>query len=184
MNAKILITGPPKSGKSTLIQNLIKNLKGEFELSGFLTPEVRKNGKRIGFDVEDINSNMKLPLARKGAYSSQYKLGSYNVFIDKFNQYLNETIRPALDKLDLKENKKTILIIDEIGKMELYSRLFQTMLKTIFNSEICIIATIGQKMKHPIKDFILNIPSIKLFKVSHNNQEEILRDIVAIVKNK
>jgi len=184
MDAKILITGPPRCGKSTLIQKIIKNLKGEFLLYGFLTPEVRKNGKRIGFDVEDINSDMRIPLARKGAYSSQYILGSYKIFIDKFNQYLNNNISSVLDKLDSHKNLKPILIVDEIGKMELFSELFQTILKTIFKSKLCIIATIGQKMKHPIKDFILNIPSIKLFKLSRNNQQEILREILTILKNK
>jgi len=184
MDAKILITGPPRCGKSTLIQKIIKNLKDEFLLYGFLTPEVRKKNKRIGFDVEDISSDMRISLARKGAYSSQYKLGSYNVFIDKFNQYLNDTLSLLLDKLDSYENINRILIIDEIGKMELFSELFQTMLKTLFNSKLCIIGTIGQKMNHPIKDFILNIPSIKLFKVSHKNQHEILRKVLTILKNK
>jgi nucleoside-triphosphatase len=184
MTAKILITGPPRSGKSTLIQQIIKNLKDEFSLKGFLTPEVRKKGKRIGFDVEDINSDMTIPLARKGSYSSQYRLGSYKVFIDKFNQYLDDKLSPLIYQLDLKKNTKLILIIDEIGKMELFSELFQTILRTVFTSELCIIATIGQKMNHPIKDFILNIPSIKLFTVSHNNQQKIFREILTILKKK
>ncbi len=42
MQYNILVTGPPASGKSTLIQDLIKGKK----VCGILTPEVRKDGER------------------------------------------------------------------------------------------------------------------------------------------
>ncbi|MFW9988471.1 MAG: nucleoside-triphosphatase, partial [Candidatus Odinarchaeota archaeon] len=51
MTKKILITGPPRCGKSTLISKLINYYTNEknFMIFGFLTPEVRERGNRIGF---------------------------------------------------------------------------------------------------------------------------------------
>ena len=56
MKSKFLITGPPRCGKSTLISRLIDYLLNKYTIQGFLTPEVRKEGKRIGFDIYDIYS--------------------------------------------------------------------------------------------------------------------------------
>ena len=58
--AKILITGPPRCGKSTLISKLTTHYeKLGREIRGFLTPEIKHDGKRIGFDVLDIETNKK-----------------------------------------------------------------------------------------------------------------------------
>lgn len=182
MSFKILITGSPRCGKSTLIRKLIEHLQKEYTLHGFLTPEVRKRGKRVGFDIKDVNSGKKVPLARKGDYSSDFTLGSYKVFIDEFNRYLNENIGTLTDKERKPDhNNSFILIIDEIGKMELFSELFQSKLKKIFSSDVAVIATIGKHMNHPIKDFILNDSEVKLFSLTRQNQEEILRNILGII---
>jgi len=184
MSFKILITGPPRCGKSTLIRKLIDHLKENYMLYGFLTPEVRKNGKRIGFDVKDINSRKNTPLARKGDYNSEFTLGSYKVFIEQFNTFLSKSLVNLKGvKGDQNHSKPSILIIDEIGKMELFSELFQSKLKEIFSSNLSVIATIGKHMNHPLKEFILNIPKVKLFSLTRNNQKDIFEKIIQIVKD-
>jgi len=76
MIAKILITGLPRSGKSTLMLKFFKFIKTQgFLIKGFLTPEVRKGNKRIGFDVLDIATEERVKLARIGNYKTTYKLG-------------------------------------------------------------------------------------------------------------
>ena len=46
MRYKALITGPPRCGKSTLIQKLITYyLENNYKISGFLTPEVIEKKK-------------------------------------------------------------------------------------------------------------------------------------------
>jgi nucleoside-triphosphatase len=64
MDEKILITGPPRCGKSTLISRLIKyySVEKNYKVYGFLTPEVREKGNRIGFDIMDIASGKTSPL--------------------------------------------------------------------------------------------------------------------------
>ena len=141
---------------------------------GFLTPEVRKGGKRIGFDIEDIYNHEFHKLARVGEYNTQYKLGKYRIFTEEFDKVISslEEVNPTM--VDL-------FIIDEIGKMELYSSQFQTLIKNLFNSDNQIIATIGQKLNHPIKDFLLKNQEIILLYLNRENQEKIFNKIISVI---
>ncbi|MFX0031360.1 MAG: nucleoside-triphosphatase [Promethearchaeota archaeon] len=175
MFSKVLIAGPPRCGKSTLITKLISYYKSKnYKLGGFLTPEVKEARKRIGFNIHDIESGKLFSLARKGNYDTKYKLGNYCIFIDIFNSYLKELQLSSLETLDL-------LIIDEIGKMELHSLLFVQFLKEVFYSNLKIIATIGEKLKHPIKRELLNLSNLKLFQMNVNNQYEIYEKILDLI---
>ncbi|MFX1394099.1 MAG: NTPase [Promethearchaeota archaeon] len=176
MNAKILITGPPRCGKSTLISKLINYYsKKNYIIRGFLTPEVKKDEIRIGFDVINILTGKKARLARIGSYKTRFKLGKYKIFIDEFEEIISN--------LDLNENeKRSLIIIDEIGKMELFSIKFQNILKRIFNSNISILATIGQKLSHPLNDYILKIPGVVLFNLTSQNQQKLFQEIISILK--
>jgi len=172
---KVIITGPPRCGKSSLISRLIDHYKEKnYILHGFLTPEVRIRGTRIGFDIEDIYSGEKAKLARIGNYQTQYKVGKYKVFIKDFELMLSNL------KINLEE-EKALVFIDEIGKMELYSKKFQTILKNLFTSKLSIISTIGLKLTHHIKDYIINLPDVRLFHLSRQNFEKIYEEIISIM---
>ena len=49
MKKNIIITGLPRSGKTTLLKEIVKLLDDTF---GFVTNEIRKDGERTGFEVE------------------------------------------------------------------------------------------------------------------------------------
>ena len=175
MIKKILITGPPRCGKSTLIVKLIEYFSDyNYTIHGFLTPEVQKDGNRIGFDIENINTRERGKLARIGNYNTRYKLGRYYIFIEEFENFISKLEDVVFQDRDL-------IIIDEIGKMELFSRKFQNLINELFHSDIKIIATIGQKIQHPLKDSLLKIPDIVVFSLSRQNQQEIFERIIAII---
>ena len=46
MQKNILITGKPKSGKSTILEKVIFGIPDKV---GFITKEIRANGQRTGF---------------------------------------------------------------------------------------------------------------------------------------
>ncbi|MFX1480077.1 MAG: nucleoside-triphosphatase [Promethearchaeota archaeon] len=175
MNTKILLTGPPRCGKSTLIMKVINYCKeNEITVDGFLTPEVKEGTKRIGFDIKRISTNERRMLARIGNYSTQYRLGKYHVFIWEF-----EKIITKLERLEFKES--SIVVVDEIGKMELYSQKFQKLIKFLFKLDANIIATIGQGLKHPIKDYLLNLPEILLFTLNRENLQTVQQKVLDII---
>jgi len=175
MNTKILITGPPRCGKSTLIVKLIEYFsKRQFTIHGFLTPEVREGSNRIGFDIEDIKTKEREKLARKGNYSTKYHLGSYCIFIENIEKIISKYE-------DIRFQEGDLIIIDEIGKMELFSKRFHNFITKIFASNISIIATIGLTIRHPIKDHLLNIPDINLFNLDRKNFEKTYQNIILMI---
>jgi nucleoside-triphosphatase len=175
MNQKILITGPPRCGKSTLISKLIEyyTIK-DYSIYGFLTPEVKKSGYRIGFDIQDIFLKKQEKFARIGNYNTPNKLGKYWIFLEGLENIISNFEAPQLHKIDL-------FIIDEIGKMELFSKKFQDFITRIFASNLSIIATIGLTVKHPIKAHLLNLPNVKLFNLDRLNFQKTYQKIISLL---
>ncbi len=175
MSTKILITGPPQCGKSTLISKLLDYFsKQKFTIYGFLTPEVREHGNRIGFDIINIYSGEKSQLARVGKVNTRFKLGKYIIFVDKFDKFLEKT-------LILEKKQVDLIVIDEIGKMELFSEKFQNFIKRIFSTEISIIATIGLNLRHPLKNYLLNLSSVLLLNLNRQNFQFIFKKVISVI---
>lgn len=175
MKRKILITGLPRSGKSTLISKLIDHYsKKNYTIRGFQTPEVRESGNRIGFDIIDIYSGKISQLARVGDLKTKYRVGKYTVFVEEFDKYL-------ADSLDLEGKVIDLIVIDEIGKMELFSKEFQNFVKRIFISNKTILATIGLKLNHPIKDFLLSLPTVQLLNLNRQNFQTVFQKVISLI---
>jgi nucleoside-triphosphatase len=172
MSKKILIIGPPRSGKSVLIAKLIDYFsKNQLLTYSFLTPEIRKGNHRIGFDIEEIRTSNREKLARINKFDSDYRLGKYCVYINGLEKIISN-----LERYHSKEDN--LLILDEIGKMEMFSKKFQSYIKRVFNSNQSIVATIGLSLKHPLKDYLLKLPGITLFNINHKNFHKTLQKIL------
>ena len=120
----VLVTGQPGCGKTTLVKNILAagQSMGSVKFSGFYTDEVLRGGKRIGFDVVTIPDGRRGVLSRKsreGRYAACPRVGAYSVDVSAFEQLALPTLSPADDP------ENTIVVIDEIGRMELKSDAFK-----------------------------------------------------------
>jgi len=127
----ILITGPPRSGKSTLIEKVVKKVKKP--ATGFFTRELREKGKRVGFLIETLDGKTGL-LAHQDIKSS-YRVGKYGVNLTDLDQ-VPSMLPSTVDQL---------IVVDEIGKMECFSRLFRETLLRVISSENQVIGSIAIK---------------------------------------
>lgn len=102
------ISGMPGVGKTTLALRLAEEAKGRYRVAGFVTTEVRERGRRIGFDVVDLSSGLRTPLARVGV--GEPSVGRYVVLMEAC-AVMASLLREAAGA--------QLAVVDEVGAMEM-----------------------------------------------------------------
>lgn len=163
---KILITGLPGIGKTTLIKELSKALK-DYHLVGFYTEEIREAGERKGFELISLDGRKGL-LAHK-EIKSPYRVGRYGVDVRGFDEFL--------DTIPWTDLSARLIIIDEIGKMECFSEKFKRVLNRIFDSRKELIATIAMKGGGLIAQLKAR-QDVRVFEITLKNRNSLLMEIL------
>ncbi|MFQ5658133.1 MAG: nucleoside-triphosphatase, partial [Candidatus Methylomirabilales bacterium] len=117
MGSVHLITGLPGVGKTSLLLSLLEKLPGK--KGGFYTQEIRDGGRRVGFQITDLAGHEGV-LAHVNLPGPP-RVGRYGVDLKSFDAIGVRAVNHALKGADL-------IVIDEIGKMELCSPQFQKVL--------------------------------------------------------
>ena len=160
-HGKTLITGKPGVGKTTLVQKIIKRM-GSVNMASFCTSEIRCTGSRLGFELQGLNGGRRI-LAHV-EIDSQHRVGKYGVDKDGFEEFLAT--------LDLLNPDVELIVIDEIGKMELFSNRFRNLVCDALSADKQLLATIPLKGN----DFIREIKQrldIHLLEVTHANRDRL-----------
>lgn len=168
MKAKILITGKPKSGKSTLLKKIISNYKNKV---GFITNEIKENNERKGFEIE-TNQGKKAILAHIN-FKTNCKVSKYYVKPKNL-----DLIIPKVSKF----KEKDILYIDEIGQMELFSKKFKSLVKKFLNSKNIFIATLTSVYEDKFIQQLKNRKDILIINLNENNRKAVEKKIDKIIK--
>ena len=164
MKYNILITGPPASGKSTFIQNIIKGKKAH----GIFTPEIRKDGERWGFKVVNIRTGHETIMASVAI--KPHVISKYGVNMEEFEHVAIPAIEEGIKSAD------SIIVIDEIGNMELFSEKFKKLVMKALDTKR-VLATISSKVKTDFAARIRARPDIKLYYLTRANFERIAKEI-------
>ncbi len=137
MPKPLLITGRPGSGKTTVVQRVVRRILAQgWRVQGFYTLEVRQKGRRVGFDLVTVPDGIVVPLARVGPGMGP-RVGRYQVFVEPLEARALPLLEPGPAHL---------LVIDEIGAMELLSHRFrQRILELLEKPPTCLLATIQEK---------------------------------------
>lgn len=135
MSVDYLITGPPRSGKTTVIQNVVDRLdrKG-YQASGIYCPEIRSDGDRVGFEIMDVMTGESQVLAHVD-YDEGPQVGKYRVNVAHVDSVCATAFQRAYDDADL-------LIVDEIAPMEVYSDEFRRQVRRGLDGDLPLIAAI------------------------------------------
>lgn len=167
---KILLTGKPRSGKTTLLYTLIEGISPR---RGLGATEVREAGERIGFDLWD-DSGRTAPLARTSK-ATEYPVGRYFVDIASFDAF----IEPLFEY-----DPGQLLYIDEIGHMQLFSEKFQHLAKEYLESENDFIGTISYIYEHPFISDVRKREDILLCTVTPENRDGLREALCAALAHR
>ncbi len=130
---KIILQGPPRVGKTTVIEKFLQRYGKDFKMRGFYTKEMRDIDKRrVGFEARLISGDNAI-LAHVAI--SGPKVSRYGVDLSVINDLLIPAINSPYERNEL-------IIVDEIGKMELMSPFFQEIIiKVLDNPDAFVLAT-------------------------------------------
>lgn len=169
----ILITGRPRVGKSTIIHRVVERLRilGYTEIGGFYTLEMSREGKRTGFAIHTLDGRVGR-LAEAGL-ESRFRLGRYGIDMEQFESL-------ALSALEEAITAGKMVVIDEIGYMELKSRRFRELVLKALDSKPPVLATI-MRSRFDFPEAIKARDDVMLFTVRVDNREKIVEEIVEII---
>ena len=165
MKPVYLLTGRPGTGKTSLIKQAIAELKGK--AGGFYTEEIRSQGVRQGFRLVTLDGQTAV-LAHINSHGS-HRVSKYGVDIDTLDEVGVSALEQAARDCDL-------VVIDEIGKMELFSAKFREAVLRLLQSEKKLLGTI-MLSPNPYADDIKRQPQVNLVTVTKANHQPVLEEL-------
>lgn len=167
MPANFFVTGMPKCGKTTLLRRVIAGLVGRgLRVAGFVSPEERHHGTRTGFKVRGIRSGKVAVLADVNADGP--KVSKYHVDIKSFES----VAVPSLEDFESCD----VVVVDEIGWMELKSRKFADLVDRVLDSDTPLVAALHQELVEKYG------PYGEVFELTGNNHEAVYVDLMGKVQ--
>ncbi|MFJ9841287.1 nucleoside-triphosphatase [Kitasatospora sp. NPDC101155] len=158
MPTRILLEGRPGSGKTTAIRRLAALLRAR-ETAGFTTEEIRTGGTRVGFALETL-SGERAVLAHVDLPGPP-RVGRYGVDLE----VMERLALPALAW-----SARTLVLVDELGRMELAHRPFEEAVRALFAADVDVVATV-QAQHSPFTDALKRRADVEVIHLTRANRD-------------
>lgn len=178
---KFFLVGSPGIGKSTILQNAVSQLKVRgYKVGGISSPEIREDGSRVGFEIVDLLSGKRGTLSRIG-WASGPSIGKYRVNLADLSQIGVTALNDAIKEADL-------IVVDEIGPMELQGKDFQEAIIKAVGSSKPMLGIIHWRIKHPLVEKIKGRSDVKIYEITHESREavqaKVMEEILNVLRKK
>jgi len=172
---KIGITGLPAAGKTQALLKVIEMLEADgMTVGGMITEPIIKRGRREGFYVMDWATKEKRVFASKDIVS-KVMVGRYGVDVTALDEVGVKALRHATANCD-------VIVIDEVGKMEVESDGFVAAVKEALDAEKPLLLTLHKKSRNPLLQDIRRRDDIRILEVTQVNRNLLPYKIVKILK--
>ncbi|MCD6536511.1 MAG: NTPase [Thaumarchaeota archaeon] len=164
------LTGPPGCGKTTAILRIVNELKKRsIRVEGMYTQELREGGRRIGFIIKRITGG-EGTLAHV-RFREGPRLGRYVVNLRDL-----EAIGVSALVDGLKEAE--VIVVDEVGPMELFSQRFREAVEQLISSDKNAIITVHYRSRDPLVIKVKKTAGKNLIILNRENRDQIPAIIV------
>jgi nucleoside-triphosphatase len=165
--ARVLIEARPGAGKTTALGRAAELLREDgVPLSGFLTRELREDGRRVGFEIETFAGERGV-LAHVDLKGPP-RVSRYGVDLEAFE-------RLALPSLD-PPGEGGVVLIDELGKMELASERFAAAVRALFDRPAPIAATV-HTARHEFTDELKRRAGVATVRLTAANRDRLPEEV-------
>jgi nucleoside-triphosphatase len=163
----LFITGKPACGKTTLIKEAV--LPYMPKIGGFYTEEIKDNNERQGFLLKSFDGASGV-LAKKGM-KSPHKLNKYGIDAGVLENIGIRSIKNAIAQ-------RKIIVIDEIGSMEVISENFRKVIMEALGSSLNVLATIRYHSQ-PFTDEVKKMENTSMLYLSRENHIDVKNQVKA-----
>lgn len=170
MARTLLLTGRPGVGKTTALKTVIERLGAR--AGGFYTQEILGPGGRKGFRLVTLDGQQ--TILSHVDIRTHNRVGRYGVDVAALDAVGVSAIRQAVASRD-------IVIIDEIGKMELYSGEFRGAVLKAISSPKIVVATLMQQ-ENDWTSALKILPLVTVWEIDKVNRAKIPERILTWIE--
>lgn len=168
MGRTLLLTGRPGIGKTTVIQKVVAALGPR--AGGFYTEEIRGPGGRKGFRLITLDGEETVIAHVDLKGEGRPRVGRYGVDVEAIERVGVAALRRAMEQ-------GRIVVVDEIGKMELFCGPFKDAVLQAISGPHTVLATV---MAHPNPwtDALKALPVVTLWEVTEKNRDRLPEQVL------
>jgi len=134
-----------------------------YEIGGMISREVREGGIRVGFEIMDFSTEQRGWLAHINQPTGP-KISKYRVNLTDLDAIGVSSILDAIRNAD-------IIIVDEIGPMELFSPAFRDAVAQALESNKPVLGTIHFGLRDSLINNIKKREDAEILEVTYENRE-------------
>ncbi|MDQ7849189.1 MAG: NTPase [Armatimonadota bacterium] len=168
----LLITGQPGVGKTTLVRRVAE--APDIRLGGFYTEEIRRGRTRTGFRLVTLDGQAAVFAHVDFAGRFSHRVGRYGVDLSALEEIGVAALRRAA-------RRGQVVLVDEIGKMELLSPGFRAALEEMAAGPVPLLATITAAA-HPWADAFKRRRGAVLLTLTPTNRDRLREAVEAWVR--
>ena len=158
-------------GKTTVLARTVSALRGQgVSVGGMFSREVREDSSRVGFEIVDVTSAKVGWLAHVNQQGGP-QVGKYHVNLADLDSIGVQAINTAIERND-------VVVIDEIGPMELFSGKFKETTQKALESSKLVIAVVHQKAQDKLVTDAKSRTDTQVFAVTTQNRETLHESVV------
>jgi molybdopterin-guanine dinucleotide biosynthesis protein A len=145
---KLLVVGEPGSGKTSWCREYVDRRRDSgSSIGGILSPAIEKQGQRVGSNALDLLTGEEIPFARlsgHGCFRGGEMVGDYTISRDGII-FACDAVKRAV------ESRCDLVVIDEVGPLELSGKGLIPAVKLALASTINVLLVVRSSLRETLQ---------------------------------